>query len=386
MTRPCLRLLVPAAVLALAACGGPPDDPPAGKAPAAGAPAAPASAPGAEAPRSFSGPAKPRPSEAGEKHLKNVRQLTFGGENAEAYWSFAGDVLVFQSTRPPYAADQIYLLSPKGGEPTLVSTGLGRTTCAYFLPGDRRLLFASTHLASAEPPKPPDRSHGYAWGIFEYEIFTVGRDGKDLKRLTNSPGYDAEATVSPKGDRIVFTSSRDGDLDVYTMALDGSDVKRLTDEVGYDGGAVFSPDGTQIVYRGGHPDTDEGKAKFKALLAKGLVRPDQLEIRLMDADGRNRTQVTKNGKANFGPCFTPDGKRILFASNLDDPSGRSFDLYLVNLDGTGLERVTTFTNDKHDDFDGFPMFSPDGKTLVWCSNRFNDRPHETNVFIADWVE
>ena len=336
--------------------------------------------------RSVSGPALPRAAEAGERHLSRIRQLTFGGENAEAYWSFSGDRLVFQSTRPPYKADQIFLMWPDGGRPTLVSTGLGRTTCAYFMPNDRRLLFASTHLASADPPKPPDRSHGYAWGIFEYEIFTVGTDGKDLRRLTDSKGYDAEATVSPKGDRIVFTSSRDGDLDVYTMALDGTDVRRLTDEVGYDGGAVFSPDGTRIVYRGGHPDTQEGRDQFKALLARGIVRPDRLEIRLMDADGKNRTEVTHNGKANFGPCFTADGKRILFASNVDDPAGRSFDLYLVNLDGTGLERVTTYTNERHDDFDGFPMFSPDGKRLVWCSNRFNERPHETNVFVADWVE
>src|SRR5437762_5984616 len=192
MSRSFLRSFAPAALLALSACGGPPDEPavpPAGRAPAGGAATSP-SGPGTDAQRSFSGPAKPRPSEPGEKHLKNIRQLTFAGENAEAYWSFAGDVLAFQSTRPPYAADQIFLLSPKGGEPTLVSTGLGRTTCAYFLPGDQRLLFASTHLAGRDPPKPPDRSHGYAWGIFEYEIFTVGVDGKDLRRLTNSPGYE----------------------------------------------------------------------------------------------------------------------------------------------------------------------------------------------------
>jgi TolB protein len=389
MARPLLGPLAPVTALCavlLAGCGEPPQGPPPAGPPAAGPPGAGAPAGGAPAAPSFSGPARPRAAEPGERHLTNVRQLTFGGENAEAYWSFAGDRLVFQSTRPPYPADQIYLLSLRGGDPTLVSTGLGRTTCSYFLPGDKRLLFASTHLFAPEPPKPPDRSHGYAWGIFEYDVFTVGVDGKDVQRLTESKGYDAEATVSPKGDRIVFTSSRDGDLDVYTMALDGSDVRRLTDEVGYDGGAVFSPDGTRIVYRGGHPADAEGKEKFRTLLARGLVRPDKLEIRLMDADGKNRAAVTRNGKANFGPCFTPDGKRILFSSNIDDPKGRSFELYLVRLDGTGLERVTFFSNEKHDDFDGFPMFSPDGKTLAWCSNRFNDRPHETNVFLADWVD
>ena len=273
-----------------------------------------------------------------------------------------------------------------GSDPTRVSTGTGRTTCGFFLPGDRRILFSSTHAVGDEPPKPPDRSHGYAWGIFEYDVYTVNVDGSDLRPLVSSPGYDAEATVSPKGDRIVFTSSRDGDLDVYSMALDGTDVKRLTDEVGYDGGPVFSPDGTKIAYRAGHPATDEGKAEFKAWLAKGIVRPDRLEIMVMDADGKNRREVTHNGKANFGPYFSPDGRKIIFASNLDDPKGRSFDLYLVALDGSGLERVTTFTNEKHDDFDGFPMFSPDGKHLVWCSNRFNAKPHETNVFVADWVD
>src|SRR5439155_7811629 len=220
-------------------------------------------------------PAVSRPAEPGERHLRNIQQLTFSGENAEAYWSNAGDRIVFQSTRPPYTADQIFLMAPDGSNPTRVSTGKGRTTCGFFLPGDRRILFASTHAAGDEPPKPPDRSHGYAWGIFEYDIYTVGVDGSDLRTLVQSPGYDAEATVSPKGDRIVFTSSRDGDLDVYSMALDGSDVKRLTDEVGYDGGAVFSPDGKQIAYRGGHPATPEGKAEFKAWLAKGIVRPNQ---------------------------------------------------------------------------------------------------------------
>jgi TolB protein len=325
--------------------------------------------------------------EPGERHLSNIRQLTFGGENAEAYWSFDGRQIVFQSTRPPWKADQILLMNADGSDVRLVSTGKGRTTCAFFLPGDQRILFASTHLAGDAPPPPPDQSQGYTWAVFNaYDIFTCARDGSDLKQITKSPGYDAEATVSPKGDRMVFTSSRDGDLEIYTMGLDGSDVKRLTNEVGYDGGPVWSADGTKIAYRGGHPDTDEGKARFKALLDKGLVRPNALEIFVMDADGANRRQLTNNGKANFGPFFTHDGRRVIFASNMDDKSGRSFDLYLIGLDGKGLERVTYFSNAKHDDFDGFPMFSPDGKRLCWCSNRHNDKPHETNVFVADWTD
>ncbi len=328
-----------------------------------------------------------RDPEPHERHLRNIRQLTFGGQNAEAYWSFAGDKLVFQSTRPPYLADQILTMNPDGGDVRLLSTGTARTTCGFFLPGDRRILFSSTHLDGDAPPPPPDQSHGYTWAVFNsYEIFTVGVDGKDMQRLTTSPGYDAEATVSPTGDRIAFTSSRDGDLDIYSMKLDGTDVRRLTTDVGYDGGPVWSPDGKQIAYRGGHSDTDAGKAKFKDLLAKGLVRPNQLEIFVMDADGSNRRRVTNNGKANFGPFFTPDGKRVIFASNMDDKAGRSFDLYLTNLDGTGLERVTYYANARHDDFDGFPMFSPDGRRLAWCSNRYNDKPHETNVFVCDWVD
>jgi len=344
------------------------------------APAAPA------APTAKAAPAVARPALPQEKHLENIRQLTFGGENAEAYWSFAGDRIVFQATRPPYTADQIFTMRPDGSDVRLVSTGMGRTTCAFYMPGDQRIVFASTHHDGYQPPAPPDRSHGYVWGIFAYELYTVGVDGQDLRRLTDSPGYDAEATVSPQGDRIVFTSSRDGDLDVYTMAIDGTDVKRLTDGVGYDGGAVFSPDGKQIAWRASYPADEEGRAKFKALLGKGLVRPSQLELFVMDLDGSNKRQVTKNGKANFGPYFTPDGKRLIYCSNQDDPTGRSFDLYLVGLDGTGGERVTWYSNDAHDDFDGFPMFSVDGKKLAFCSNRFNGKPHETNVFVADWKD
>ena len=347
-----------------------------------GPPEAPAGVPAAAA-RKLPISVEPLP---GEAHLANLRQLTDGGENAEAYWSFAGDRLIFQSTRPPYTADQIYVMGPDGSAPTLVSSGKGRTTCAYFMPGDKRFLYASTHLAGDAPPPPPDRSHGYAWGLFEYEIFVADLDGKNQVRLTDSPGYDAEATVSPKGDRIVFTSSRDGDLEIYTMGLDGKDVKRLTHDVGYDGGAFFSPDGTKICYRAQHPQDDEGKARFKALLSKGIVRPDALEIMVMDADGSNQHVVTSNGKANFGPFFHPDGKRLVFASNFEDPTGRSFDVYLIGIDGKGLEPVTRFSNAKHDDFDGFPMFSPDGKRFVFCSNRNNAKPHETNVFVADWVE
>jgi Tol biopolymer transport system component len=330
-------------------------------------------------------PATPRDPLPQEKHLRNLRQLTDGGENAEAYWSFDFRKIVFQSTRPPFTADQIFVMGEDGSDPTLVSTGKGRTTCAYFLPGDGRILFASTHEKGAEPPAPPDRSKGYVWGLYEYDVFVCSRDGTGLVNLTNRPGYDAEATVSPKGDRIVFTSTRDGDIDLYSMNLDGSDVKRLTDRPGYDGGAFFSWDGRKIVWRAPGSDEDVTKSDFPALLRQAMVRPSRLEIWTMDADGSNKRQVTRNGKANFAPFWHPDGKRIIFASNQHDPKGRNFDLFLVNEDGSGLERVTFFEREG-DDFDGFPMFDAQAKRLLFCSNRHNGKSNETNVFLADWVE
>lgn len=330
---------------------------------------------------------------ASESHLRNVRQLTFSGENAEAYWSFDETRLIFQSTRGTLTADQIYVMGADGSRPRLVSTGLGRTTCSYFLPGDQRILFASTHAAGPRPPTEPprDRSLGYVWPIFNsYDVYTANADGSDVQLLISSPGYDAEATVSPTGDRIVFTSTRDGDLDLYTCALDGSDVRRVTDAPGYDGGAFFSWDGKRIVWRAPdreHLDIDEARA----LLARQLVRPSQLEIFVMDADGSNPRQVTRNGAANFGPFWHPDGKRIIFSSNMHDPKGGNFELYLVEVETGKTERVTHFErrregHHRSDDFDGFPMFTRDGKRLVWCSNRYNARPNETNVFVADWIE
>ncbi|MDF1701181.1 MAG: hypothetical protein P1V36_08490 [Planctomycetota bacterium] len=329
----------------------------------------------------------------GETHLKNLRQITFGGENAEAYWSFAEDRLIFQATRAPYTADQIYVMAPDGSDTKLLSGGVGRTTCAYFMPGDKRILYASTYLAGKEPPPKPayDRSLGYVWPIFNaYDIFTANADGSDVQPLIQSAGYDAEATVSPKGDKIVFTSTRDGDLDLYSCDIDGSNVKRLTDAPGYDGGAFFNWDGSKIVWRA--PDRDSVDVEeTKALLKRQLVRPSKLEIWIMDADGSNKKMVTKNGAANFGPFWHPDGKRIIFSSNMHDPRGGNFELYLVDVGTSKTERVTHFERTRpgarrSDDFDGFPMFTRDGKRLVFCSNRENEKPNETNVFVADWVD
>lgn len=316
-----------------------------------------------------------------EVHLTNVRQLTFDGQNAEAYFSFDGSKLVFQRTPREGGCDQIYSMNLDGSEQELVSTGDGRTTCSYYYPSGDRILYSSTHHHDPACPPDPDFSMGYVWAVYDtYDVFAVDADGS-MVQLTQTDGYDAEATFSPVGDRVVFTSTRDGDLDLYSMLPDGSDVQRLTNRLGYDGGAFYSPDGSQIVWRAHYPDTDEAAADYTALLDQGLIRPSQLDIWIMDADGSNKHQITDNGAANFGPYWHPDGTRILFSSNMDDPEGREFDLYMINTDGSGLERIT-FTSD----FDGFPVFSPDGRYLVWGSNRNNAQPRETNVFIAEWVD
>jgi Tol biopolymer transport system component len=320
----------------------------------------------------------------GERRLKNIKQLTFGGENAEAYFSFDGKKLIFQSKRDGRNCDQIYTMNIDGSEVKMVSTGFGRTTCSYFLKGDKKIIYSSTHLGGKECPPAPDYSRGYVWAIYpSYDIFVANADGTGLQRLTDTPGYDAEATISPDGKKIVFTSMRDGDLDIYVMDIDGKNVKRLTSELGYEGGAFFSPDGKKIVYRAYHPKTPEEIERYKKRLSENLIEPNVFEIWIMDADGKNKRQVTNLGVASFAPFFTPDGKRIIFSTNYfaTDPKKRNFELALINIDGTGLERVTF-----NDTFDGFPMFSPDGKKLVFASNRNASVPGETNVFIADWVE
>jgi Tol biopolymer transport system component len=318
-----------------------------------------------------------------EKRLRNVRQLTFGGENAEAYFSGDGGQLIFQSKRDGRTCDQIYTMKTDGSDVHMVSTGEGRTTCSYFYPKKSRILYASTHLGSKEcPPAPDYKRTGYVWPIYSsYDIFTARPDGSALKQLTSTPGYDAEATISTDGRKIVFTSMRSGDLDIYTMDADGKNVKRLTTALGYDGGPFFSRDGRQIVYRAYHPQTPEQIARYKQKLAENLIEPTVFELWVMNSDGTNKRQVTRLGAASFAPYFFPDGQRIIFASNVNDPKGRNFDLYAVNVDGTGLERITY-----EETFDGFPMFSPDGRKLVFASNRKAKTRGDTNVFIADWVD
>lgn len=317
--------------------------------------------------------------EPGETHLTNIRRLTNGGENAEAYFSRDGRWLTFQSTRDGRTCDQQYIMRTDGSSLRRISNGEGKTTCGYFFDGDRKLFFASTHANGAACPPRPDPSQGYVWGLDKFDIYTVDPNGSNLRRLTNYNVYTAEGTLSPDGKTIVFTSLKDGDLDIYTMNVDGTGMKRLTTAPGYDGGPFFSPDGEKIVYRAYHPTDSTELRTYQDLLRKEMVRPNKMEIWVMNTDGSDQRQITNLGGANFAPFFTPDGRRIIFSSNHKNPRSRNFDLYLVNLDGTGLEQVTT-----NGDFDGFPQFSPDGRQLVWASNRVDAKPGETNIFIADW--
>ena len=318
----------------------------------------------------------------GEVHLSNVRQLTSGGENAEAYWAFDGSQLIYQARKPGAECDQIYVLDPESGDTRMVSTGEGRTTCSYFYPSGNEILYSSTHHHNAACPPNPDFSMGYVWPVYEtYDVFASNLDGSGLRQLTTEEGYDAEATFSPAGDRIVFTSARDGDLELYSMAPDGSDVIRLTDRPGYDGGAFYSPDGSKIIWRAHYPGEGPELEDYRRLLSQGLLRPGELEIYIMDADGSNQRQLTQLGGANFAPYWHPSGEKIVFSSNHHDPDGRDFEIYMINLDGSGLTRITY-----SEGFDGFPVFSPDGQLLVFGSNRNNGGTSDTNVFIGEWIE
>jgi TolB protein len=316
-----------------------------------------------------------------ERHLRNIRQLTFGGENAEAYFSPDGTHLIFQSTRDPRACDQIFTMKIDGTDLKRVSTGHGRTTCGYYFPGGKEILFASTHRAAEACPPKPSYEHGYVWPVYAgYDIYKANADGTHLRPLTTAPGYDAEATIAPDG-LIAFTSVRSGDMEIFTMQADGSDVRQLTHSPGPDGGPFFSWDGKRIAYRGRPLPPGAELTDYLALLKQHLWHPSKLELYVMDRDGKNNRQLTTLGAASFAPSWTPDGKRLIFASNYKDPKERNFDVFLINLDGTGLEQVTF-----NDTFDGFPMFSPDGRHLVFASDRLGKVEGETNVFIADWVE
>ncbi|NUO48429.1 MAG: peptidase M28, partial [Polyangiaceae bacterium] len=325
-----------------------------------------------------------KPEAEAEPHLQNIRQLTFGGENAEAYWNWKGDELLLQARIGDAGCDRIYRLKVDDPNPkhVQVSSGKGATTCSYFLPGDQDVIYASTHLGGDACPPKPDMSQGYVWALYDsYDIFRSKADGSGIVRLTETPGYDAEGTVCTKDGSIVFTSVRDGDIDLYRMDADGKNVKRLTSEPGYDGGAFFNEDCTKIVWRASRPK-DKALADYKNLLSQGLVRPTKLELYVANADGTDPVRVTALNTASFAPYFYPGSKRILFSSNHGDPKGREFDIWAINVDGTELERITASPG-----FDGFPIFSPDGKRLAFSSNRATpEGKNDTNVFVAEWKD
>jgi TolB protein len=313
-----------------------------------------------------------------EPHLANIRKLTSGGENAEAYWNVEGTELVFQSTRDDLSCDQIFRMNADGSQLHQVSVGGGRTTCGY-IQIDGSLIYSSTHGHGPGCMQTPDRSRGYVWPLYpEMDIWRANADGTDARILFASSGYDAEATVCSRDGRILFTSTMNGDLDLYIMDREGGNLQQITDTPGYDGGAFFSPDCSKIVWRASRPTAD-ALAEYRALLAEDLVRPSRLEIFVADSDGGNVVQVTRNGKANFAPYLHADNQRILFASNMADPRGRDFDIYLIRTDGSGQERITF-----NPSFDGFPMWTHDGKKLAFASNRGTTNRGETNVFVADW--
>ncbi|PTM04025.1 MAG: hypothetical protein DA407_13395 [Bacteroidetes bacterium] len=324
-----------------------------------------------------------------ESHFKSIRQVTFGGDNAEAYWSFDDKQLIFQSNNKAWNVncDQMFLMNATDTFdsiiPPMISTGKGRTTCAYFLPDNEHIIYASTHLGAEECPDTPLRKNGkYIWPIYDtYDIFVADLEGNITSQLTNEKGYDAEPTVSPQGDKIVFTSTRNGDIDLYTMNIDGSDVKQITFELGYDGGAFFSPDGTKIIFRSSRPKTEEEIKEYSDLLAEGLVQPTEMELYICNADGSDLRQLTDLGNANWSPFFHPSGEKILFSSNFEAERGFPFNLYLIDIDGKNLERVT-----HSETFDAFPVFSNDGKYLVFSSNRNNGGGRDTNLFIAEWQD
>ncbi|MEO6612964.1 MAG: hypothetical protein ABIT05_10790 [Chitinophagaceae bacterium] len=327
-----------------------------------------------------------------EIHFKNIRQLTFGGDNAEAYWSFDSKWLVFQRTNPKEGlnCDQIFIgkAPRKPGDAftyRMISNGKGRTTCPFFTRDGKHIIYASTHLNSNDCPPVPDRSkygNKYIWPLYDsYDIFMADLDGKIVKQLTHSKGYDAEATLSPDGKQMLYTSDKDGDIDLYIMNLETGAERRVTNMLGYDGGAWFSPDGTKLIWRASRPKTEAEIKEYKDLLAENLVAPTNMEVWVANADGSNAHQVTSYGQANWAPAYMPDNKRIIFASNHEYKRGFPFNLYTINEDGTNLQKIS---RDKG--FDAFPMFSPDGKKIVFCSNRNNGGTRDTNVFIADWVE
>lgn len=317
-----------------------------------------------------------------ETHLRNVRQLTFGGQNAEAYWSFDGKQIIYQTRQPEWPDEQIVVMNADGSGKRLFSTGLGRCTCSYFTPDGKWIYFSSTHEKNKGAQASVDHSKGYVWMVNpQFSIYRVRADGSGLSKVLDKNCYVAETTIAPNGSFMTWTSNFEGDLEIYRSDLNGGKVKRLTNNVGYDGGPFVSWDGKKITYRRYDLKSQQEIDDYRTLLKENLVRPSKLEIYVMDADGKNNRKVTDLKCASFAPFLSPDNQWIIFCSNFGDKKGREFDLWRIRVDGTDLERIT-----RSPEFDGFPMFSRDGKHLVFASNRNGKVRGETNVFVADWIE
>ena len=311
------------------------------------------------------------------RHLTNIRQVTFGFNKAgEGYFSPDGKSIIFQAVpnlpptilhtpKPDEDGYQIYSAVLESDTPAkLVSTGQGRCTCAYFSPDGKSILFASTHLSpstEAAASKGPaySRTERYRWEFPEtMDIFRADLDGKNLVRLTDTRGYDAEGSYSPDGKQIVFTSFRDGDAEIYLMDADGKNARRITRSPGYDGGPFFSPDGKKILYRSDRKGND------------------LLQVFINNTEGTAEKALTQNEFVNWGPYFHPDNRHIIYATSKHGHA--NYELYLMDVETGSEERITY-----QEGFDGLPVFSPDGRRLMWTSSgRNTDR--KSQLFIADF--
>jgi len=316
----------------------------------------------------------------GEDHLTKIKQLTREGENKKASFAPNNEKIIFQAMRDNLRCDAIYSMKRDGSEINLLSSGKGIAVSAKIAPDNESIIYSSTHKVDYQCPQRPEFSLDYVWSLYrDYDVFVSDSFGGSTKRLTRTEDYDGNASYSPTGNRVVFTSNRSGDLELYLMNSDGSNVKQLTKAVGYDGDAVFSPDGKYIVWRASRPkgnDLDE----YRYQLSQGLLRAGKFELFLLKLGSKRAVRLTNNGATNFSPSFDPQSSKVIFSSNMSQDDGLNYDLYTVDIKTRKLERITYYSG-----FDGYPVFSSDGKKLLFTSSRNFRYKAETNIFTVDWV-